>query len=525
MAVAQMTSEQPPRDALRPLPSINIPLLREERSALRSRRLAVVLVATGVVAIGVLAALVIGMRMRVPAPAIRSEASEVASATAATPGVPRPPTPGAGTADAARNQPGTAHATEARPPDTATSGPGAAAAGSAPTASTDVAARGQRSEYAFGRAISFKHALENSAGLSTADANTVIDAMTGLLDFRRLQPTDTLAIERDAQGQLTRFEYRSGLTLHYEAVRLPGGKFKGKQIPVPIRVVQVTQGGLVQDSLGDALEGLTLGRSLSGLFTEVFEGKVNFATDTRGGDSFRIVLEEEYVGETLLRYGVVRALEYTGARCGTLQAFWHEPNGGDGDFYDANGRAMHGGWLRTPLRYDHISSGYGMRFHPVLKRKQLHNGVDYAAGSGTPVRAAASGTVTFAGPKGANGNLLVISHASGYETFYAHLLRFASGIKKGVTVKQRQPLAYVGSTGRSTGPHLHFSLKRHGHFVDPMSQLNGPGLTMPLGELPAYRRSVRALMSVLEGIPLRAPVKAAAPTRAAEPGDMGEEEL
>ncbi len=395
------------------------------------------------------------------------------------------------------------------------------------TASTDNAGTAaQRNDFLFGKAISFKNALENSAGLSTNEANALIEALTGVLDFRRSQPTDKLTVERDAQGKLTRFEYRSGLTLHYETVRQTTGALKARQVPVPIRVVRVTKGGIVQGSLGDTLEGLSLGRSLAGVFTEVFEGKINFSTDTRSGDSFRIVLEEEYVGDALLRYGAVRALEYKGTKRGTLQAFWHEPSDADGDFYDATGRAMHGGWLRTPLRYDHISSGFGMRFHPVLKRKQLHNGVDYAAGSGTPVRAAATGTVTFAGPKGANGNLLAISHASGYETFCAHLLRFAPGIKKGAKVKQRQTVAYVGSTGRSTGPHLHFSLKRQGRFVDPMSQLNGPGLPMAPSELPDYRRRVRELTTVLSRIPLQAPAQIATPSPSEQPvTDMGEEEL
>src|SRR5690606_9983461 len=113
-----------------------------------------------------------------------------------------------------------------------------------------------------------------------------------------------------------------------------------------------------------------------------------------------------------------------------------------------------------------------------------------AASPGTPVRAAASGVVTFVGPKGPNGNLIAISHPQGYETFYAHLSRFAPGLKRGTKVEQRQLIAYVGSTGRSTGPHLHFTLKRNGKFVDPATQLNGPGLPLPARELPEFKRRV-----------------------------------
>src|SRR5690606_30707078 len=142
------------------------------------------------------------------------------------------------------------------------------------------------------------------------------------------------------------------------------------------------------------------------------------------------------------------------------------------------------------------------RMHPVLRRIHPHNGVDYAAGTGTPVWAAAEGTVTFVGPRGANGNLVSLRHANGYESHYAHLSRFASGLSRGDAVTQRQVIGYVGSTGRSTGPHLHFGLKRNGRFVDPQAELNGPGRMMPAAFLGRYRGLVRQLRTELEAIPV-----------------------
>ena len=218
------------------------------------------------------------------------------------------------------------------------------------------------------------------------------------------------------------------------------------------------------------------------------------------------------------------ASEQAGEKAGLSRAFWYELEG-EGDFFDEQGRAMHGGWLRTPLRYDHVSSGFGMRFHPVLKRKKLHNGIDYAAATGTQVRAAADGTVSFAGPKGPNGNLLIIRHASGFESFYAHLSKFAPGMRAGRKVKQREVVAYVGSTGRSTGPHLHFSLKKSGKFVDPASQLNGPGVQMDARELPEYKRRVRELSNALAKVKLEVAAPVAPSTGGEVPSDLGEEEL
>jgi len=517
-----MTSEQPPKDAmrpLRPLPSIDIPLLREERSALRTRRA----LRLGLIAMALLGGVALATIALVSGPSTQDEpdtareADDFAEAPSSDPAQEDSPVQASPEAPSAPSpsepaQPSALLANPSKPEEPSPS---------LPPADPRASSRVQRS---FGQAISFKDALEKN-GLSRDEANQVINGLTPVMDFRRSQPDDSLIMERDSTGVLVRFEYRSGLTQRYEARRNEAGSFDGKQIQVPIRHERVAKGGTVNGSLGDALEGLKLGRSLAGVFAEVFEGKVNFSTDTRAGDTFRIIFDEDYVENTFLRYGAIHAIEFNGAKAGHLTAFWHSAKGEEGDFYDATGRALHGGWLRTPLRYDHISSSYGMRMHPVLKRKKLHNGIDYAAGTGTPVRAAASGTITFIGPKGPNGNLVAISHAQNYESFYAHLSRFSPGLKRGAKVDQRQVIAFVGTTGRSTGPHLHFSLKRSGDFLDPASQLNGPGLPMATKDLPEFKRQVRELTTALERVPIErpAPVTSSAPGDA--PLDLGEEEL
>lgn len=501
-----MTSEQPPRDALRPLrplPSIDVPLLRSERSAFRSKQVARwVLLGTVVVAIGAGTLLFLELQPPRKEPGISDENALLAHqvgdpASAELPAEPPP-------------------AIEAPPQPPA----------SAPDPQSQMVAvppAEGRTTHTFGKALSFRDALEHN-GLSRDESTALIAALTGTLDFRRSHPEDTLTFERDGTGGLQRFEYRASLTQRYEASRDSAGKWKAHQIDVPIRTQRVARGGVVVGSLGDTLEALKLGRSLAGVFSEVFEGHVNFSTDTRTGDEFRIVFDEEYVEGTFLRIGTIHAVEYKGDKAGLQRAFWHESKD-EGDFFDEHGRAMHGGWLRTPLRYDHISSPFGFRMHPVLKRKLLHNGIDYAAPSGTPVRAAATGTVSFAGPKGPNGNLLVLHHAQGYESFYAHLSRFSSGLRAGTKVTQRQVIAYVGSTGRSTGPHLHFSLKRGGKFIDPGSQLNGAGLPMAANQLPDYKRRVRELTSVLSKLSAERPVSVQ-PSAPSDPAtDLGDEEL
>ncbi len=378
----------------------------------------------------------------------------------------------------------------------------------------------------FGHAGGFQPALI-AAGSTREESQEVIDALTRVLDFRRCRPEDQLTYERDGAGKLMRFEYRADRTHVYEAVRGSAGTLVGRQVEVPIQRTRVTKGGYVGGSLGDALDHNGLGRSLVGVFVDTFSSVVNFGTQTRSGDAFRVIVDEERIDGEFLRYGQVYALEYTGARSGAHQAFFYTPHDAEGDFFDETGRSMHGGWLRTPVAYDHLSSPFDPhRMHPVLHRVMPHNGLDFAASSGTPVWAAAEGTIIWAGEKGANGNLIGIRHADGFESYYAHLSRIERGIHVGVEVRQRQVIGAVGTTGRSTGPHLHFGLKRRGAFVDPARHLNGPGRMMAAAALPAFRRSARELGAELGRIPLApAPASANAPTPAGGDGFGDEEEV
>lgn len=386
-----------------------------------------------------------------------------------------------------------------------------------------------RTVHTFGSAAGFRPAL-TSTGMTGAEADAVTSALGSVMDFRRCRPDDELILVRDPSGLLVRFEYHASITQIYEAVRTQGELFEGHQVEVPVDTVRIARGGTVTSSLGAALDAAGLGRTLVGTFVDVFEGRIDFNTETRSGDAFRVLVDQDSIDGTFLRWGQVHAIEYRSQRRGVLSAYWFEPRAAAGettrgDFYDATGRQMHGGWLRTPLHYDHISSPFDMhRMHPVLHRVMPHNGIDFAAGTGTPVWAAADGEVTFVGPRGPNGNLVTIAHEGGYETAYCHLSRFASGLHRGQSVHQHDIIGYVGTTGRSTGPHLHFGLKHHGVFVDPASQLNGQGRMLPAGQLGRYRSEMAALRSALEAVVIpdvaETEPTAGAPSAAADPDAM-----
>jgi murein DD-endopeptidase MepM/ murein hydrolase activator NlpD len=458
----------------RPLPSVGIPLLRDELRASRVRKIAALVIVV-VLGIGAVAAAIFLPDV------LDANASEPRPAAAA-PTVPEE------------------EATE----DAAVAEAAVAAIEAPIVEEVALPGDGTRVVRRFGDARGFRPALTN-AGMSGADADAVIAALDGVMDFRRCRPEHEIVLEHSAGGRVERFEYRASVTQIYEAVHQADGGWVGRQVEVPIERVRLRRSGVVATSLGTALERAGHGRSLVGTFVDVFDGVVSFNTDSRAGDTFRIILDEERIDGQFLRYGTVHAIEVRGQRLGERRAYWFEPREDLADFYDETGRAVHGGWLRTPCRYDHISSPFNpRRLHPILRRIVPHNGVDYAAGTGTPVVAAAEGTVAFVGPRGANGNLVSLRHENGYETHYAHLSRFAPGLAAGQHVRQRQLIGYVGSTGRSTGPHLHFGLQRNGRFVDPQAELNGPGRMMPASFLARYRRHARELADELAQIPLAA---------------------
>ena len=350
----------------------------------------------------------------------------------------------------------------------------------------------------FGNARSFNGALLN-AGLDPNEAGAIQRALVHVLDFRRCRPEHSLAVERDAQGALVAFEYHPSKSEFVRVTPDEQGAWRAHKTEFPIETATMAHGGVVEASLQQALADTGLPGGLSGVFVETFERKINFATDTRKGDLFAIVLDEDRAQGKVFRYGTVHALAYVSARRGPMRAFFFAAPKSQAQFYDDKGRSTQGGWLRTPLRYDRISSRFNRRrFHPILKRIVPHTGVDYAAARGTPVWAAANGTVVFAGRKGPNGNLVTLSHNNGYKTHYAHLHRINRGIRKGKKVRQRQMIGVVGSTGRSTGPHLHFALQKGRHMVDPLKELRKPGRRLGKKDLDAFNAHIISLSDKLQ---------------------------
>jgi murein DD-endopeptidase MepM/ murein hydrolase activator NlpD len=227
---------------------------------------------------------------------------------------------------------------------------------------------------------------------------------------------------------------------------------------------------------------------------------VNFYTDQHPGDHWKVVVEKQLLGGKFYKYGKLLAAEY-GGKVGTFRAFYFAGRSGKqpGHYYDERGQAISKTMLKTPLRFVRISSKFDLkRFHPILHIEKAHLGIDYAAPTGTPVWASASGRVVEVGLKRGSGNTIVLAHANGISTRYYHLSRYARGLHVGQQVKQKDVIGFVGMTGLATGPHLHFSVTKNGAFVDPNKmQINRDA---PVGDRAGFQDVIRPRLVALRNI-------------------------
>ena len=300
-------------------------------------------------------------------------------------------------------------------------------------------------------------------------ANAIVKALKGKYNFRRARPGAKFAFELDDNGRLKRFEFEHSRLEVYIVERDQTGRLKGRQALIEVREEITPLIGQVKSTLYQAIDDMGESPALATKLADAFAWDVDFNRDTRPGDSFRIVVEKFFVEDDFIRYGQVLAAEYQPVGETALRVYFFTPKGAKrGSYYLADGQNAEKIFLASPVKFSRISSGFDRkRKHPILGYTKAHLGVDYAAPKGTPVWAVASGKVTFAGWKGANGRLIRIDHGNGLVTAYAHLHRIRKGIKRGKKVKQKQIIGYVGSTGRSTGPHLHFGMRKKGRYVDP----------------------------------------------------------
>jgi murein DD-endopeptidase MepM/ murein hydrolase activator NlpD len=321
--------------------------------------------------------------------------------------------------------------------------------------------------------------LLTRAGASRAEANAALASLTDVYDPRRIRPGQSISLFF-SDAQLTGVAFRSEPGASVTANRTTDGDFAAREVLMPLTFENARIAAEVDTSLyATALELGATDREI-GALAEAFSYDVDFQRDVQPGDRFELVFERYYDDEgNTVRTGDLLFVSLETRRGPRNFYAFLAPGDTRPDWYDAEGHSARRFLMKTPINGARLSSGFGMRRHPILGYSRMHRGTDFAAPTGTPILAAGEGAIVRAGPFSSFGNYVRIRHANGYETAYAHMSRFARGIRAGTRVRQGQIIGYVGTTGRSTGPHLHYEVLRRGQQINPINLrvANGRNLT------------------------------------------------
>ncbi|MCS0629446.1 peptidoglycan DD-metalloendopeptidase family protein [Telluria mixta] len=237
----------------------------------------------------------------------------------------------------------------------------------------------------------------------------------------------------------------------------------------------------------DAVDGSQIPDSVVNQIIEMFSTSIDFRADLKRGDRFNVVYETFWLDGEMVRTGRILAGEFVN-RGVAYQSVWYEdPVTHQGGYYSLDGKSLKKAFLKSPVAFNRISSGFSMRVHPVFGTWKKHEGVDMAAPLGTPIKASGDGVVDFVGTQNGYGNFVVLKHWSNYSTAYGHMSRFASGLRRGQKVSQGDVIGYVGTTGWATGPHLHYEFRIGGHATDPMALKNLQQQPLTAGEMTRFR--------------------------------------
>lgn len=329
----------------------------------------------------------------------------------------------------------------------------------------------QRYPYIVQPGSTFSAALKN-LDITAQEIHQLVQAAKPVLNFSRLNGGTRFQViqsESDPQmflGVRVKISPREVVVVQKNTE----GVWTTEKVQKTVETKVVTFMGVVKSSLWESAVEAQMSPSLISELAEVFAWQVDFAREVQIGDRWRLSVEEEFVQGEKIGWGAILSAEYENSGV-THTAVLYRKDGEDLGYFAPDGSSLRRMFLKSPIQYGRISSRFQRaRFHPVLKVYRPHLGVDYAAPTGTPIRGVGSGTVEAMGYNSSAGNFMRIRHNSVYTTAYKHMSRFAKGMKRGSKIQQGQTIGYVGSTGLSTGPHLHFEFYVNGAYVDPLGQ-------------------------------------------------------
>src|SRR2546425_10664345 len=344
--------------------------------------------------------------------------------------------------------------------------------------------------------------LVKALGAAGLEARTAAEIAAALrkagAELRRLKPGHELEIVWSPAGDPTSVSWQADPFLGYAAVVGESGWTVKRFATTPEIPVQAAH-GTVETSLFQAVDEIGGAPQLVLAFVNIFESDFDFTADTRRGDRFRLLVEKRYAGDTFVSYGRIMAVQYTSSGRTLTGVGFVAAKTDKIAYYDLAGRSLRKSFLKSPLEFTRITSGFTYaRPHPILGGVRPHLAIDYAAPVGTPVRAVADGVVTAVGWDGGNGVSVTIRHRSGYATMYNHLSKIDAGVRRGVRVRQRQVIGYVGATGLATGPHLDYRVSKHGQFVNPLSERFIPGEPIGAAQRGRFLERAHTMIGQLE---------------------------
>ncbi|RXK82363.1 M23 family metallopeptidase [Chlorobaculum sp. 24CR] len=363
------------------------------------------------------------------------------------------------------------------------------------------------------------YTILTAAGLTPSEVHELTSQLKGNRAIRGLRAGKTYQLETGKKGKFISLSVQSS---PYEILHLVKDQQTGKlstereTIEYDTRVATIE--GTLRSSLSSELRSRNRG-SLNPKIRKILSSRLDFRRDIHPGATYRILFQEQWDETHCVGTGDILAIEIS-SKGRKFNAYQFTNTKGDTAYYDEKGRAMMQGraMFVKPCSYRRVSSGFGYRIHPVTGQRQFHGGIDLAAPVGTPVRAVADGRVIFRGRKGNAGNMITIAHSGKVHTMYLHLSRYAASCRYGKRVKQGDIIGYVGSTGRSTGPHLDFRIIRNGRPQNPLVALKqvAPRRSLSPAELHSFMARVQTYERQLS---------ADRPVMVADTGESGESVL
>jgi murein DD-endopeptidase MepM/ murein hydrolase activator NlpD len=335
----------------------------------------------------------------------------------------------------------------------------------------------------------------HKAGLDSVTVEGLLGALSASeYELRRARAGDQLRLVI-RNGQLDVMEVRRN-AINEWYVRRDGDRYIGRKREVEreqkVEVIELT----VKSSVWDAAKAAGEKPEVAMTLADVFAWDIDFYRDVQKGDTMRAVVEKVFAKGRLLGYGNVLAASYKGSTIGTKRIYRYTMPEGATSYFQRDGLSARKTFLKSPLKFAHVTSGFGGRLHPILNYVSAHNGIDYGTPTGTPVWAVADGVVTKAGWDRGGGNMVCLRHALSLETCYLHLSKI--NVKANERVFQKDVLGESGSTGLSTGPHLHFGMKRGGSWINPLNQNFPRAEPLPVALKTDFTEHVGPLDAMLE---------------------------